>query len=161
MWEKLYTLSRPTQTSTYYYSWKENVQMLSLPNITTRKDNFTSHQRVRTSDLPLNRKWKASETQLSPKRINLSKATQQPTNLKWKIIHQESVMPSKHPRLENIIDPGDDEQFSKDIDIHEGQDQAHIEFSELCRELWRKDKQLKQLYKTHINQIKYLDNQGR
>ena len=157
MWEKLYTSSRPTQTSTYF-SRRENIQIPSLPNKIVRKGNLISYQRVRTSDLALNRKKKASEAQLSPKRINLPKETQQPTNLKWKITHQESVTPSKHPRLENIIDPGDDEQFSKDIKkIHESKDQAHIEFSE---ELWREDEQLKQLYKTHMNQIKDLDIQG-
>ena len=87
MWEKLYTSSRLTQTSTYY-SWRENVQILSLPNKTARKDYLTSHQRVRTSDLALNRKRKASEAQLSPERINLRKETQQPAKLKRKITHQ-------------------------------------------------------------------------
>ena len=126
---KLYTSSRPIQTSTYY-SRRENVQMSSLPNKTARKDNLTSHQRVCTSDLPLNRKRKASEAQLSCiKRINLPKETQQSTNLKQKITHEEPVTPSKHPRLENIIDPDNDEQFLKDIEIHESQDQAHIKFS--------------------------------
>ena len=73
-----------------------------------KKDNPTSHQRVSTSKLALNRKQKASEAQLSHKIINLLKETQHPINLKWKITHQESVTPSKHPRLENIIDPGVD-----------------------------------------------------
>ena len=63
-------------------------------------------------------------------------------------------MPSKDPGLENIIDLGDDKQFLKDIEIHESQDQAHLEFSELYREPWREEEQLKQLYKTHMNQIK-------
>ena len=38
--------------------------------------------------------------------------------------------------------------------IQENQDQAHIEFSELYREPWRNDKKLKQLYETHMYQIK-------
>ena len=155
MWEKVYTSSRPTQTLTYY-SLRENVQISSFPNNTARKDNPTSHQTVCTSDQAINRKRKASKGQLSPKRINLPKETQQPTNLKQKITHT----PSKHPRLENIIDPGDDEQFLKDIEIHENQNQARIEMSELSREPWCEDKQLKQLYKTHMNQIKDLDIQG-
>ena len=95
MQETLY-IERPPQTSTYY-SWRENVQTSSLPNKTARKDNLISHQRVRTSELALNRKQKASEAQLSPKRINLPIETQHPTNLKWKVTHQELVTPSKHP----------------------------------------------------------------
>ena len=85
--------------------------MSSLPNKTARKDNVTSHQRVLTSELALNRQQKASEAQLLPKRINLPIQTQHPANLKWKItyVHQESVTSSKHPRLENVIDPGVDE----------------------------------------------------
>ena len=57
-------IERPSQISTYYL-WRENAQMSSLPNKTARKDNPTSHQRVRTSELALNRKQKASEAQLS------------------------------------------------------------------------------------------------
>ena len=44
---------------------RENYQMSSLPNKTARKDNLTSHQRGRTSELALNRKQNASEAQLS------------------------------------------------------------------------------------------------
>ena len=44
---------------------RENVQMSSLPNKTARKDSLTSHQRVRTSELALDRKQNASEAQLS------------------------------------------------------------------------------------------------
>ena len=68
MWETL-DIKRPSQTSTYY-SLRENVQMPTLPNKTVRKDNPTSHQRVRTSELAHNRKQRASEAQLSPKRIS-------------------------------------------------------------------------------------------
>ena len=118
-------IERPSQTSTYY-SWRENVQMSSLPNKTVRKDNLTSHQRVCTSALALKRKQKASEAQLSSKRINLPIETQHPTNLKWKITHQESVTPSKHPRLENIIDPSVDEEFLNGIEKHQSQDQVLI-----------------------------------
>ena len=82
--------------------------MSSLPNKTERKNNLTLHQSVRTSEQALNKKWKASEAQVSPKRINLSIETPHPTNLKRKITHQEPVTPSNHPRLENI-EPGHNE----------------------------------------------------
>ena len=42
----------------------------------------------------------------------------------------------------------------KDIETYESHDQAHIEFSELYRDPWREDKQLKQLYQTDMHQIK-------
>ena len=80
MWETLYIKSS-SQTSTYY-SWRENVQKSSLPTKNAIKDNPTPHQRVRTSELGLNRKQKASEAQLSPLRFNLLLETQHPTNLK-------------------------------------------------------------------------------
>ena len=69
-------------------------------------------------------------------------------------------MPSKHPQLENIIGPGDNGQFSKDIEIHESQDQAHIKVLELSRELWPEDEQLKQFHEIHMNQIKDQDIRG-
>ena len=56
--------------------------MSSLPSKNARKDNRTPPQRVRTSELALNRKQKASEAQLSPKKFNLPLETQHPTNLK-------------------------------------------------------------------------------
>ena len=84
--------------------------MSSLPNKTARKDNPTPHQRLCPSELALDRRQNASEAQLSPKRINLLIDTQHHTNyLKWKITHQESVILSKYPRPENILDPGIDE----------------------------------------------------
>ena len=83
--------------------------MSSLPSKTARKYKLTSHQRACISELALNKNQKAPEAQLSPKRINLPIETQHPINFKWKITHQESVAPSKHPRLENITDPGIDE----------------------------------------------------
>ena len=70
-----------SQISTYY-SWKENVQRSSLPTMNAIKGNSTLHSRVGTSELGLNRKQKASETRLSPKRFNLLLETQHPTNLK-------------------------------------------------------------------------------
>ena len=60
------------------------------------KYSLAPHQKVRTSELALSRRQKASEAQLSTERINLPIKTQHPTNLKWKIRHQESVTPSKH-----------------------------------------------------------------
>ena len=65
---------------------------------------------------------------LSPKKINLPKETQQPSNLRRKIPHQDQVTPSKHPRLENIIDSDDNEQFLNGIQKHENQDHARIDF---------------------------------
>ena len=56
------------------------------PYMTARKDKLLSYQKVHTkssSDQALNRKRKnKTETQLSSKKINLPKETQQPSNLK-------------------------------------------------------------------------------
>ena len=65
-----------------YYSWRENVQISSLPSKNAIKDNPIPPQRILTSELALNREQKASEAQLSPKRFNLLLETQHPTNLK-------------------------------------------------------------------------------
>ena len=46
--------------------------------------------------------------------------------IKRKIPHQVPVSSPKYPRLDNIIDPGDNHQFVKDIEIHKNQDQALI-----------------------------------
>ena len=51
--------------------------------------------------------------------------------------HTSKISYAFHTSMTNVIDSSDNEQFSKDIELHEGQDQAHIEFSELPRELWR------------------------
>ena len=87
------------------------------PYNTARKDNLTSHQKVHTksaSDQALNRKRKnETEIQLSPKKINLPKETQHPSNLKCKIAHQDPSSSPTYPRLEKIIDPGNDEQLLK------------------------------------------------
>ena len=87
--------------------------------------------------------------------------TQRSSNLKRKISHQESVRHSKYPRPENVIDPDDNEQFFKDIEKHENQNHAFIEFSERYGEPWGDDLQLKQLYKTHMGQIKNQEIRGR
>ena len=72
--------------------------MSSLPVQDCKKDKLVSHQRVHTSDQALNRKRKnEAKTQLSPKKINLLKETQQPTNLRRKITDQDPVTPSKYP----------------------------------------------------------------
>ena len=112
-----------------------------------KKDNLTSHQRVRTSDLALNKKRKSSEAQLSPKRINLLKETQEPSNLKWKITHQESVTPSKHPRLENIIDPGDVNNFQKTLKYMKARTKHTPNFQNYPENYGEKTEQLKQLTK--------------
>ena len=79
-----------------------------------------SHQKVHTkisSDRTLSGKPKnETKTQLSPNKIDLPK---EPSNIKRKITHQESVRPSKYPRHKNIIDPVDNEQFLNDIQKHE------------------------------------------
>ena len=80
MWETLYIESFSQRS--IYCSWRENVQKSSLPIKNAIKDNPTPHYRVRTSELGLNRKQKASEAQLSPKRFNPLLKTQHPTNLK-------------------------------------------------------------------------------
>ena len=82
-------------------------------------------------------------------------------NLRRKIPYQDPVTPSKHPRLENIIDPDNNEQFLNDNQKHENQDHAFIELSLRYGEPWRDDEQLKQLYRTHMNQIKDQEIQGR
>ena len=55
---------------------------IERPPQTLRKHNPTPHRRVCTSQLVLNRKYKAYEAQLSAKRIDLQLLTQHPTNLK-------------------------------------------------------------------------------
>ena len=136
--------------------------MSSLPKKTGRKDDPTTHQRVCTSDQAINRRQKASEAQQSPKRINLPKEIQQPTNLKRKITHQEPVV-FQTSTTRKYYNLGDNEQFLKDIEIHKSKDQAHTKFSELYREPrepWLQGEQLKQVHKTHMNQIKDQDIQG-
>ena len=66
-------------------------------------------------------------------------------------------MPSKHPRIENIIDPGDDERVLKDIEIHEGQADISQRYGEPSLD----DEQLNQLYRTHMNQMGDQEIQGR
>ena len=44
---------------------RENYQMSLVTNKTERKDDFTSHQRVHTSKLALNRKQNAFQTHLT------------------------------------------------------------------------------------------------
>ena len=62
--KKLY-MSKDLLRHQHTIQGRENVQMSSLPNTTARQDNLTSHQRVRTSEVALNRKQNASEAQLS------------------------------------------------------------------------------------------------
>ena len=69
------------------------------PYKTASKDQLVSHHKTHTksfSDHAFNRKREASEAeaQLSPKKINVSKESLQPSNLKQKITHQEP--PSSH-----------------------------------------------------------------
>ena len=89
-----------------------------------------SHQKVHTkssSDRTLSGEPKnETKTQLSLNKIDLPK---EPSNIKRKITHQESVRPSEYPRQENIIDLVDNEQFLSDIQKHENHDKAFIEFS--------------------------------
>ena len=131
------------------------------PYKTARKDMLVSHQKVHaktSSDHSLNRERKnEAKIQLSSE----PKETQQPPNLKRKISHQASVRPSKYPRQENIIDPDNNDQFLNDIEKQENHDQTFIEFSERYGEPWGDDEQLRQLYKTHMGQIKNQYIQGR
>ena len=125
------------------------------PYKTARKDNLIPHQKVHTktsTDQALNRKRNLDETKAQP--LSKPKETQQPSNLKQKISHQDPVRPSKYPRQENIIDPVDNDQFLNDIEKQENHDQAFIEFSQRHDEPWLDDEQLKQLYKAHMSQVK-------
>ena len=86
-----------------------------------------SDQKTQTessSDQALNKKRKAfdAEAQLSPEKINVSKKSQQPSNLKRKITHQGPPSSPKQRRLDNIIVPDDNEQFLNDIEKYKGQD---------------------------------------
>ena len=135
------------------------------PYRTAKKDKLVSHQKVHTktsSDQTTNIKPEnETETQLSPKKIDLPNQTQQPSNLKRKISHQDPVTFSKYSREENIIDPNDNDQFLNNIQKHENHDQAFLKFSQRYSEPWRDDEQLKQLYKTHMSQIKDQEIRGR
>ena len=81
------------------------------PYKTARKDKLVSHQKVHTktsSDQALNGERK-NEIKAQPS--SKPKETQQSSNLKRKILHQDPVRSSKYPRQENIIDPADNDQF--------------------------------------------------
>ena len=92
--------------------------------------------------------------------LRLKKLNNHPT-LNEKSYVKDKVKPSKYSRQENIIDPVDNEQFFKDIQTHENQNHAFIEFSERYGEPWGDDLQLKELYKTHMGQIKNQEIRGR
>ena len=131
------------------------------PYKTARNNSLIPHQKVHT-------KTSSDQvTNIEPKNYTKThpssepKETQQPPNLKRKISHQESVEPSKYPRPENVIDLYDNEQFLNDIEKQENHDHAFIEFSQLYGEPWGDDEHLKQLYKTHMGQIKNQEIRGR
>ena len=63
MQETLY-VETPSQTSTHYSRWRI-YQKSPITNMTVRKDVLTSHQRVHTSVLVLNRKQNAFQTHLT------------------------------------------------------------------------------------------------
>ena len=101
------------------------------PYRTARKDKLVSHKKVHTkgsSDQALNRKEDLNLTKTQPS--SKPKESQQPSDLKRKISHQDKVRPSKSPRPENNIDPDDNEKFLNDIQKHENQNHAFIEFSQ-------------------------------
>ena len=91
--------------------------MSSLTYKTARNDKLVSHRRVHTSGQGFNRKQKASKAE-----------TQEASHLKCKIPHQEPASSPKKSRLENSINPGNEDLFLKDIEIHENQDHAFTEF---------------------------------
>ena len=124
------------------------------PYKTAGKDKLISHQKVHTktsSDQAFNRDRK-NETKTQPS--SKPKETQQSFNLKRKILHQDPVRPSKYLRKENIIDLVNNEQIFKDIQQQENKDKELIEFSQRYGEPWGDDEQQRQLYKTHMSQIK-------
>ena len=131
------------------------------PYRTARKDKLISHQKVQTKiscDQALNGESK-NETKTQPS--SKPKESQQPSDLKRKISHQDPIMHFKYPRPENIIDPVDNEQFLNDIQKHKNQNHAFIEFSQRYGEPCGDDEQLNQLYKTHMSQIKDQEIGGR
>ena len=131
------------------------------PYKTARKDNLIPHQKVHTkisSDQVTNVEPK-NETKIQPS--SEPKESQHPSNLKRKISHQDPIMHFKYPRPENIIDPDDNEQFLNDIEKQENRDHAFGEFSKRYGEPWGDDLQLKELYKTHMSQIKNQEIRGR
>ena len=119
--------------------------------------NYTP--RSTSSDQVTNRKRDLNETKTQPS--SKPKETQQSSNLKRKISHEESVRPSKCLRQQNIIDPDDNEQFLNYVQKHENQNHAFIEFSQRYGGPWGDDERLKQLYQTHMRQIKDQYIQGR
>ena len=68
-----------------------------------------------------------NETKIQPS--SEPKESQQPSNLKRRISHQDPVIPSKYPRQKNIIDPVDNERSLNDIEKQENHDHAFGEFS--------------------------------
>ena len=61
---KSYRLKHPLRHQ-HTIQGRENYQMSSMTNKTVRKDNLTSHQRVHTSELAVNRKQNAFQTHLT------------------------------------------------------------------------------------------------
>ena len=110
----------PNNVSFAYARLRERIFWCHIKKCTPRVDQI------------LNRKHNLNETknQLSSKKINLSKKTQHPFNLKRNISHQESVTPAKYQRRENITDPVDNKQVWNHIEKHESQYQALIKFSQ-------------------------------
>ena len=103
------------------------------PYKTARKDMLVSHQKVHTktsSDQVTDIEPK-NETKTQPS--SKPKEIQQPPNLKENShIKNQLHFPNQYPQPwpENIIDPDDNEQFLNDIQKHENQNHAFIEFSE-------------------------------
>ena len=131
------------------------------PYRTARKDKLISHRKVHTKtscDQAFNREHK-NETKTQPS--SKPKESQQPSDLKRKISHRDPIMHFKYPRPENIIDTVDNERFLNDIQKHENQNHAFIEFSQRYGEPWGDDVQLKRLYETHMSQIKDQEIRGR
>ena len=96
---KLYT-SKDLLRHEHAIGGDKKVKCHLCPYLTARKDKPVSHQKTHTNSSSfqsLNRKRKASEAelQLSSKKISVSKESQQLSNLKQKITHQE---PTSSPK---------------------------------------------------------------
>ena len=97
---------------------------------------------------------------LSP-HLSLKKLNNHPTLNEKSHIKTQLHLPNIHGSKTLLIHADDNEQFLNDIEKQENKDQAFIEFSQRYGEPWRDDERLKQLYKTHIAQIKDQYIQGR
>ena len=90
--------------------------------------------------------------------LSLKKLNNHPTLNEKSHIKTQLGLLNIHDRKTLLIDI---DRFFEDIQKQENHDKAFIEFSKQYGEPWRDDKQLKQLYKTHMSQIRDQEIRGR